>query len=138
MYPEQNWPETEKLLEKHYTVKRRRRTIVWLGVVIVALVSVFLVNSRKENYSEVIAPAKVEKGEEASIENRNHATNETETILPSKEEKINSNVEEVQIETHSPISPNQKFVENPNSKAPVLPSKTKQNNSAIHGITRKL
>ncbi|MBK9637560.1 MAG: hypothetical protein IPO63_06990 [Bacteroidetes bacterium] len=129
MDPEQYWPEAEKLLEKHYTVKRRRRAVVWLGVVIVALVSVFLVNSRKENITEVIAPAKIEKGDNVSTVNRNNATHKPETTLPSKEEKINSNDAEVQIETHSPILPNDKIVERTNSNSPVLPYKVKQNNS---------
>ena len=61
MDPEQYWPEAEKLLEQHYTAKRRRRAVVWLGVVILGLVSVFLVNSRKENYLENNVPTKTEK-----------------------------------------------------------------------------
>ena len=127
MDPELYWPEAEKLLEKHYTAKRRRRGIVLFGAVIVGLFTVFLISSNKENFSEKIAPAKIEKGEKSSIVNRNHAKHETEAIQPSKEEKVNTNSTEIPSETNSPIFPNERIVASTNKEVPVSPSKVKQN-----------
>ena len=125
--PELYWPEAEKLLEKHYTAKRRRRAIVWGGVIIVGLVSVFLINSKKENYSENSTPAKIKKVENVSIINKNHESHVTETIQPSNEEKVNSNNEETLTETYSPILPKEKAVANTNNAIHVTPFKVKQN-----------
>ena len=125
--PDLYWPEAEKLLEKHYTAKRRRRGIVLFGAVIVGLLTVFLISSNKENFSEKIAPAKIEKGSEATIVNRNHAKHETEVIQPSKEEEVNTNSTEIQSETNSHIFPNEKIVASTNKEVPVSPTKVKQN-----------
>ena len=127
MDPELYWPEAENLLEKHYTTKRRRRGIVLFGVVIVGLLTVFLISSNKENFSEKMAPAKIEKGEEPSIVNRNHATHETETLQPSKEEKGITNSTEIPSETDSPIFPKENRVTSTNKEVPVSPTKVKQN-----------
>jgi hypothetical protein len=127
MDPELYWPEAEKLLEKHYTAKRRRRATVWLGVVLLGLVSVFVVNSRKENYSEKIAPVKIEKGEYGSSVNKNHATTETESNQSSKEENVNSNNTASQPETNSHILPTETAVAGPNKSVPASPTKVKQN-----------
>ena len=125
--PDLYWPEAEKLLEKHYTAKRRRRGIVLFGAVIVGLLTVFLISSNKENFSEKIAPAKIEKGSEATIVNRNHAKHETEVIQPSKEEEVNTNSTEIPSETDSPIFPKENRVASTNKEVPVSPTKVKQN-----------
>ena len=123
MDPEQYWPEAEKLLEQHYTAKRRRRAVVWLGVVILGLVSVFLVNSRKENYLENNVPTKTEKENNSSIVKRNETTNETETVVPSNENKVKTNNTQTPLETHSPILHQDKTVANTNKIVPVSPTK---------------
>lgn len=125
--PELYWPEAEKLLEQHYTTKRRRRAIVWMGVVILGLVSVFLVNSRKENYSEKSTPVKFEKGENVSMVNGNHETNETETAAPSKDEKINTQPSEISSKPISSNLPKENSIASTNKEVAVAPTKEKLN-----------
>ncbi|MFN0188983.1 MAG: hypothetical protein ACKVQV_09800 [Bacteroidia bacterium] len=127
MDPELYWPEAEKLLEKHYTAKRRRRAIVLFGAVIIGLISVFLINSKKENYSEKIAPANIEKGEDVSAVNRNQSTSQAETNQPHKEENVNSNKKSSPSETNSTLLPIETVVAGTNKAAPVTSTKSKQN-----------
>jgi hypothetical protein len=127
MDPELYWPEAGKLLEKYYSAKRRRRTIVLFGAVIIGLISVFLINSKKENYSEKIAPSTIERGEDVSAVNRNQSTSQAETNQPHKEENVDSNKKSSPSETNSTILPTETAAVSTNKITPVPTTKSKRN-----------
>lgn len=83
--PEQYWPEAEKLLEGHYTAKRRRRAAVLFGAVLVGLLSVYFINTEKINFVEKSNSDKKEIVKDVSEQNNFSVPNESETIPTSKE-----------------------------------------------------
>ena len=68
-------------------------------------------------------PTKTEKENNSSIVKRNETTNETETVVPSNENKVKTNNTQTPLETHSPILHQDKTVANTNKIVPVSPTK---------------
>lgn len=135
--PEQFWPEAEKLLEKHYAAKRRRRGLVMFGLVLVGLLSVFMLSQHNSFQTQVGPRVPKEIQPESSVQNKSILQKESRAPIPVAEKKETPLPNTLQKENKLSSGLNENVAEQPHSSTKEYHTSTSSINPPLQKKAKK-